>query len=256
MNAEINGLNINYEIKGEGCDVVLLHGWGASIESFRPVIDALSRDYRVICPDLPGFGKSDEPSSPWSTEDFAEFVKAFLDFLNIKNPVIIGHSHGGRIALCLLGKMNFPAKKAILIDSAGIKPKRGPKYYFNTYKYKLGKKILSCPLYYKFTKNIYEKYTSNAGSEDYRNSSPMMKRTMSIVVNQDFSDVMKNIKVSTLLIWGDADTATPLKDGQKMEKLIPDSGLVVFKGAGHFSYLDCFGRFISVVYEFLKKERN
>ncbi|MBR4950224.1 MAG: alpha/beta hydrolase [Clostridia bacterium] len=256
MNILINGLNINYEIKGEGYNVVLLHGWGASIESFRPVIDALSRDYRVICPDLPGFGKSDEPKNPFSTEDYAEFVIEFLKALQIENPVLVGHSHGGRISLCLMGKYLFPVKKAILIDSAGIKPRRTLKYYFRTYKYKLGKKILSCPLYFKYTKPIYDKYISNAGSEDYRNSSPLMKRTMSIVVNQDFSSYMKNIKTPTLLIWGDKDTATPLKDGQKMEKLIPDSGLVIFNGAGHFSYLDCFGRFISVLYEFLKKERN
>ena len=78
-----------------------------------------------------------------------------------------------------------------------------------------------------------------------------MRGILSKVVNEDLQHVMPKIKASTLLIWGENDTATPLKDGQKMEKLIPDAGLVIFKNAGHYAFLDKSGEFGIIVDNFL-----
>ncbi|MDE7369928.1 MAG: alpha/beta hydrolase, partial [Muribaculaceae bacterium] len=87
---------------------------------------------------------------------------------------------------------------------------------------------------------------------DYRNSSPKMRAIMSKVVNEDLCHLMPEISAPTLLIWGENDTATPLSDAKKMERLIPDAGLVSFPGCGHYSFLDNPGQFAAVLNSFLK----
>ena len=74
-----------------------------------------------------------------------------------------------------------------------------------------------------------------------------MRGTFVNVVNQDLKEYLKDIRSSSLMIYGENDTDTPVYFGQTMEKLIPDGGLVVLKNAGHFSYLDQFGQFIKIV---------
>ena len=96
----------------------------------------------------------------------------------------------------------------------------------------------------------------NAGSSDYKNSTPMMRQIMSKVVNEDLQHLMPSIEAETLLVWGELDDATPLSDAKIMERKIPGAGLVVFNGAGHYSYLDCLGQFLRVMDVFLEKERG
>lgn len=92
---------------------------------------------------------------------------------------------------------------------------------------------------------------AKAGSSDYANATPMMRRILSKVVNEDLSDRLSSIQAPTLLIWGENDTATPLADAKKMEKLIPDAGLVSFPGCGHYSFLDNPAQFAAVLRSFL-----
>ncbi|MDP4132990.1 MAG: alpha/beta hydrolase [Bacillota bacterium] len=246
--AKIKGLKICYLDEGEGETVLLLHGWGACKESLSPIYNYLKQNFRIVALDLPGFGKSDEPSEPWDVSDYVDFLKEFMSYTGLNNPYALGHSNGGRILIKAAAK-GMPFKKLILVDSAGIKPVHKPIYYIKVYTYKAAKKVLSLPLINKT--GVLEALQSKAGSQDYKNSSPIMKATMSKLLNEDLTDELKNVKAETLLIWGENDTATPLSDGQKMEKEIKGSGLVVLKGAGHFSYLDCFDKFIPVVDYFL-----
>ena len=80
----------------------------------------------------------------------------------------------------------------------------------------------------------------------------MMRAILSKVVNEDLKNVMPLIKAPTLLIWGENDTATPLKDAKIMEKIIPNAGLVSFPGCGHYSFLDNPMGFSAVLQSFLK----
>ena len=82
MNRTINGININYEEKGEGELIVLLHGWGSNIKLFANLIDLLSKKYKVVAMDMPGFGESQEPPSAWCVDDYADFVIEFLKAYN------------------------------------------------------------------------------------------------------------------------------------------------------------------------------
>lgn len=246
-------LKINYEVSGEGYPVLLLHGWGASLETMRPVAARLSPFFKVYMPDFPGCGKSDVPKTPWELEDYAEFVENFTLNLEISCPIVFGHSHGGRVAL-FMASNGFPVRKLVLIDSAGIKLRKSFILLFRQTVYKMGRIILSCPLWASKTKDVLERYRSHFGSVDYKAANPVMRQTMVKLLNHDLTPVLDKIKVPSLLIWGELDTDTPLKCAKIMEKRIPDAGLVVFQGCGHFSYLENLNYFISIVMEFLKEE--
>jgi len=249
----VDGLNVAYFDRGEGPVVLLLHGWGAPAQTYRLIIDHLSSYCRVIAPDLPGFGDSQEPSAPWTSARYAEFVKVFAAALDIQEAVLIGHSNGGRIALHLLGEgCNFVVKKAILMDAAGLKPHRGFSYYYKVYTYKAARLFFSLPLIRSLFPHAVEKARQKRGSADYRNASPVMRQSMVLAVNQDLSHLLPSVKASTLLIWGENDTATPLCDGQKMERLIPDAGLVTLAGAGHFAFAEQWAQCRRVLDSFLK----
>ena len=254
MYININGLNINYEVAGEGKDVVLLHGWGASIGSYQPVFNYLKGYFKTYVIDFPGFGKSDPPPEAWGISEYADVVLQFLSSLGIKKPILMGHSFGGRVIINLASSGKADINKLVLIDSAGIKPRRTVKYYIKVYTYKLVKNILLLPGLRRFTGGILESARSKFGSIDYKNASDVMRRTMVKVVNEDLRKLLPLIKNPTLLIWGENDTATPVSDGKLMEKLIPDAGLVVLKNAGHFSYLDRLNEFLLVINSFLKED--
>lgn len=249
-NISIDNLNINYIDKGEGNTIVLFHGWGANKEAFTPIINKLSAYMRVVALDFPGFGKSDEPKEVWDVNAYAEFMKKFIKEADCEGAIWLGHSFGGRVIIKLFEKMDVKPKKIVLVDSAGIKPKRGLNYYVKVYSYKLGKKVLKLPLINKT--GLYERLVKNAGSSDYKVLSNNMRATMSKVVNEDLRNHLPGINVPTLLIWGDKDTATPLNDAKIMNKLLPDSGIVVLEGAGHFSYLDYPNKFFGALEYFVK----
>lgn len=248
VDINIDGLNVCYREEGKGKTILLLHGWGATKESLSPFFDALKNDYSVISIDMPGCGKTDEPPFPWSVSDYSDFLNKFITEKKIEPFACLGHSNGGRVLIKACSSWLCP-KKLILVDSAGIKAKHSFTYYVKVYSYKLGKKILSMPLINKT--HLYEKLIKNVGSSDYKNSSPVMKATMSRLLDEDLTPILSSVKAETLLIWGELDTATPIADGRKMEKYINGAGLVEIKGAGHFSYLDNPGRAISAVRYFL-----
>lgn len=244
----INGIKIGYKDEGKGKTVLLLHGWGANKESLDLIFSSLKPSFRVVSLDLPGFGQSGEPDKVWNSKDYSDFLKEFLEETGIEPFCALGHSNGGRILIKASSDW-FNPEKLILVDSAGLKLHHGPVYYIKVYLYKLGKKILKLPLLNK-TK-LYEKLIEKAGSSDYRNSSALMKGTMSALLAEDMTRLLPKIKAETLLIWGEKDTATPLWQGRKMEKLIKGSGLVLIKDGGHFSFIDNPGKVLSAIGYFL-----
>lgn len=238
MQIKIKDWNINYEVEGEGSPIILLHGWLTNLESMRPLTTNLVKNFKVYLVDVVGFGKSDLPEEPLNSNDFAEFLKEFMEKLEIENPILIGHSNGGRIIINAVGNKLVKAKKIVLIDSAGIKPKRSATYYFKVGVYKIGKMFLNVLPNTKGIKEFKERLRNNVGSNDYKASPIVLKDTMKIIVNEDVKPILPNIDVPTLLIWGRLDTATPISDAKIMEKLIPNCGLVEYPYGTHFSYLE------------------
>ncbi|MGI5891358.1 MAG: alpha/beta fold hydrolase [Bacillota bacterium] len=250
---EIKGQKLFYKQAGEGKDLILLHGWGVDSSAFEPVARELAQYFNVYNIDFPGFGLTPAPEAAWSVHDYAALIEDFIELQHIKDPLIMGHSFGGRVAI-LLGAKKIPSKM-VLIDSAGILPKRSINYYLKVYSYKAAKKFFSLPGLRKKKDQALAYWQKNSASSDYKQAEGVMRQIFVKVVNEDLKPYLPHITASTLLVWGDLDTATPLADGQLMEKLIPDSGLVVLEGAGHYSYLERLPQFLHIIDTFLADDK-
>ena len=250
MTFQYNGININITKQGNGEPVFLLHGWGCTGEIFKHISSVLSTAYTTYSFDFPGFGASDEPGTVWGVEEYTCMVEQFAKENGIENPALVGHSFGGRVSIVYASRN--AVSRVVLVDAAGIKPKRPFKYYWKVYTFKAMKWMCNTFLPKAKAQAIIDKRRKGAGSSDYNNASPMMRAILSKVVNEDLKHLMPAIKAPTLLFWGNMDTATPLSDAKTMEKLIPDAGLVVAHGTGHFSFLENPGLFTAVIKNFFK----
>lgn len=253
----VDGLRVRYIDQGSGSQtVLLLHGWGVDGSLYHLVTDHLSGYCRVIVPDLPGFGGSDEPPKPWTPTDYGDFVLHFCEALGITDVIAMGHSNGGRIWLELLSRSFLPltVKKAVLMGCAGLPAKHSFKYYVRVYTFKTVKWVLSLPGIRHLFPEAVNKARRRFGSDDYRKASRVMQQSMVLALGTDMTDRLPHIAASTLLIFGRNDTATPLRDGQTMEKLIPDAGLVELDG-GHYAFAEQFPQCRRVLDAFLKEAK-
>ena len=255
MQIEINNLKINYIEKGPktNTSIILLHGWGASIAAFNPVIENLSKKFKTYAIDFPGFGLSQKPDESYHVEDYSKIILKFIEEKELKDVVLIGHSFGGRVIIKLVGKLGFKPKKVILVDSAEKRKKKTFKRKIKEGIFKCIKKVAKLLFGKEKSKKIIDKFKNKMGSKDYRNADDTMKEVFKNVINEDLTEYMPNIKVPTLLIWGENDMDTPISDAKKMEILIPDAGLITIPGAGHFSYLDNCNYFLLIVNKFLEE---
>ncbi len=253
MNTDINGININYIDKGEGSAVLLLQGWGTSVELYSAVIDKMAEKYRVLAPDLPGFGASAEPPEPWHVDDYADFVLAFCAKLGIERCIIFAHSFGGRVTLKLMAREALPltVDKIILTGAAGIRHEPSEAAKKKAAAYQRGKKFLSSAPMKALFPNALENLRNKHGSADYKAASPMMRQVLVNTVNEDLAPLLPKCTPETLLIWGRNDDAAPYEDGQRMEREMPDAGLVTIEGAGHFAFLEQQYLFLRVLSSFL-----
>lgn len=263
MVINIKGIDINYEIYGEGKDdepaLLLLHGWMASIPAMAPIWQYFGNELnanqrKVIAIDFPGQGgKSGTLDTPWGVPEYAEMVRELLQKLNIEKPDVIGHSFGGRVVIYLASTYPEIFNKIVLTDSAGIKKKMTLKRWIKIKSFKMGKAILKLTSNKESYEDKLKKLREKYGSTDYASlQSDVMRETFNKVINLDLTKNLKSIKSPCLLIWGEEDKDTPLYMAKIMEKEIRDSGLVVLKNAGHFSYLDASYQYNKIVENFLQ----
>ncbi|MBQ8203251.1 MAG: alpha/beta hydrolase [Clostridia bacterium] len=238
MQVNIDGLNLEYIDEGSGIPVLLLHGWGSSYDVYKGVISALSDRCRLVALNFPGCGNSDTMEKPWNIDDYCNLVIKFIRAVGLDNPILIGHSHGGRVILKLAGAGLLNPPKIVLLDSAGIVPKKSFKQKMRAKSFKAIKAILTMPFLKNSCEGLLNKARAHYGSADYNAAPPVLRNTMVSLVNTDLRDIVGNISCPTLLIWGENDTATPLSDARLLEKLIPDAGLCVIKGTGHYSFCE------------------
>lgn len=222
-------ITINYEFHDNKSnnDLIFLHGWGQNISMMTPIAKPFLKNSNVLIIDLPGFGLSDEPKEVWSIYDYAEMVHSLASKLNMKEPILIGHSFGGKISLAYGIKYN-PKKLVLLASPYKVKIKK------ENIKTKTLKTLKKIPLLNKlegFAKN-------HLGSTDYKNASAKMKDILVKHVNLDLTNDVKKIKCPTLLIWGTQDEAASYQDAVELETLISNCGLVTYDGCTHYAYLE------------------
>jgi pimeloyl-ACP methyl ester carboxylesterase len=254
--ATIDGLAIRCTRRGRlgaaaDLPVLVLHGWGAHLEAVEPIVAGLEGVTEVLALDMPGFGESEEPPEAWDADDYAGFLLAFLDWAEVPRCHLIGHSHGGRVSICLASGTPERFERLILVDSAGIRPRRGFRYRRRVAVAKLGRLIGHLG---PWGRGLQERMRARVASTDYLEASQEMRGTFRRLIAQDLSDRLPGVRQPTLLVWGSDDEETPLWMGERMEELLPDAGLVVFEGAGHYSYGDDPARFRAMARTFLHQQ--
>ena len=235
MTKTINGVNTSYSLNGSGNrKLLLLHGWGCDGTLMKPVAERMQDQFQILIPDFPGHGKSGRPPEPWGVPEYAEFLRQLLT--EAETPVFFD--------------------KIIFTGAAGIRKKPSAEAKKRSERYKKLKnaceKLKKIPMMGQAAEKLEDKLRRKYGSADYNALDDEMRKTFVKVISLDLSDLYERFTSSTLLIWGDMDSETPLWMGQEMEKRIPDAGLVVLEGGTHFAYLEQLDRFAVIVRHFLK----
>ncbi len=269
----------------KGSDLLCLHGWGASHESFTELRAALEGEpIRIIAPDMPGFGASAEPPIAWTVDDYVDFVEELVtnQELGIRNQeiLLLGHSFGGRIAIKLAARQGTLLERGctrlsihsssaplrthslekstaesrdinishlFLCASAGLRQKRYLKREIGHAIAKIGKTCLKIPGIKLIERPAKAVLYKLLRAHDYARASDRMKETMIQVINEDLAPYLTEISAPTDLFWGTEDTMTPLTDGEYMNKKIVQSTLHTFDGVRHRVHRDRSQEIASVI---------
>ncbi len=231
--------------------LLCLHGWGGSKESFTELREGLQgTDITILTPDLPGFGDEPEPKEPWTTDDYVEWVVKWFQANKppLPNPLpsgegkmrlfILGHSHGGRIALKIASQELLPIDNLFLCAAAGVKHPRHIKRIFGLTLAKAGKFLLRIPglkMLQPIGKKLLYKLVR---VHDYEKASPIMRQTLINVSKEDLKPLLPSIRIPTDIFWGEDDRMTPIGDAHVMHTLIMGSRLHVYPGVRHAVHRD------------------
>lgn len=231
MQAVIKDTLIYFEVLGEtnNNNIIILHGWGQNHTHWLPLAQKLSLDNKIWLIDLPGFGAT--PTNPKINDSYqyADLIKNFIIKKNIKNPIVIGHSFGGKIAIILATKINL--KKLILISPSGVENKN-PLVYLKIFIAKILKLPLS-PL----PQNLKNDLIKLVGSKDYLESSDK-KNIFQSVINQKVDREAKKINTQTIIIWGERDRELSVKNAKILKSLIKKSIIKIVWGADHNPHIE------------------
>ena len=242
MQINIKNVNINYVRYGkeDAKTIVYLHGWGQNIAMMKPVADPFTDEYNVLIVDLPGYGDSEEPPFAWTVNDYVECFKEMCEKLNIDEPILVGHSFGGKISLLYASK--YDVEKLVLFGSP---------FKQEVTKVSLKLKVLKGLKKVPLVNKLEGFAKKHIGSEDYKSASPLMREILVSTVNLDITEDVKKIKCPTLIVWGTNDEAVPVERAYELEKLIDDAGVIVYEGCTHYAYLERLNQTINVLWNFL-----
>jgi pimeloyl-ACP methyl ester carboxylesterase len=234
--------------RGSGPDLLLLHGWGSSLETFHGMAADLARLFRVTTFDFPGHGESDVPPGTWHVDDFMQLTRDVMAELKIERATVLGHSFGGRVAIKLAAGHPEAVERLVLVDAAGVPP---PRTWRRTMRRAASRFANAMGRHFGSPgQAVRRAIVRRIASPDYLNAGPL-RATFVAIVNEDLRPSLPTIKCPTMLVWGESDDDTPLADARTMEKLIPGATLLILKNAGHFSYLDQYGRLRLALIPFL-----
>lgn len=230
----IGSLPTHYTEYGSGTAVLILHGWGSSASTWKEVQQQLAfYGYRAIALDLPGFGKSAEPSREWGLVDYTNFVRSFVAQEQIGRFVLVGHSFGGRIAIDYAARYGEGVVALVLCGAAGITRPKSIKRSIFALVARTGSVVTALPILRSVRALARKALYVLLGERDYYNASPVMREVMKRVLEVSLAVLLPQISQPTLLAWGDADEATPLSHARIAHEVLSDSTLAIFEGRGH-----------------------
>jgi len=249
----IDGLKINYKIAGEGPAILILHGWGGSSDSWISVQEILAKEgFKVICPDFPGFGKSETPFEPWGVKEYSKFVLNLTKILELQKFFLLGHSFGGRVAIKFSVLYPEKIKSLILCNSAGIKQKWGFREKFIFRLSKLGNAIFTFPPLKRFKNKFRNLFYIFLRHKDYAKVEGTMRKIFKKVLTEDLLKDLPRIKTRTLIIWGEFDKLVPVKYAHTFKEKIENSKLEILLKIGHSPHLEVPEKLAKIIIQFLR----
>jgi len=253
---EIDGSKIRYfEVGSSKETLLLLHGLGASAERWESVIPLFAKKFKVIVPDLIGFGYSDKPMVDYTTDYFAEFVSKFVDKIGIKKMSIIGSSLGGQIAAESLINYGVNVKKLVLVSPSGIMKHSTPALneYISAALYPDADSAMSAFQTMSGTKNIDDKIIFGFIERMQLPNAKMafMSTLLGLSNSTKITEKLQLIKIPTLIIWGEEDPVIPIKYAQSFVSGINDCRFYKMEGCGHTPYVEKPDTFFEIVSDFL-----
>ena len=225
-------------IEGEGTPLILLHGYGSRKEYFIRQISYLSRYFKVYAPDFPGV--NGPLPYAFSLEDYSKAFKGFLDELGCDKCYVLCHSFGARVLLKSLPDERI--KKIIFTGAAGLKPRRGIKYFLKIWAYKSIKAI--------FGQKLAKKVAKKTCSTEYNTLTPVARESFNKIVNEHLDGKLSYLTAPTLIIHGTKDRETPPYMARRLLKGAKN-GALVFLDGGHFLFVDQPQKFNLIAKEFL-----
>ena len=252
---EVDGLRVQFRLRGDasGAPLIMLHGWGQNSLSFVGVSGALEERFRILTPDLPGFGFSDTPSQAWGSSDYARVVAELIKTAGFESADVLGHSRGGTIALALATAYPELVRRLVIVASPIVRlpPEPGARRTSFGFSVVRGLAKLLPPLRERILNWGRERF----GSADYK-AAGAMRPTLVRVVNEDWRPALPSIRAPVLLIWGSEDAEVPPRVAQEAEAELPNARSVTLEGAGHFPFLDKPEPFAEAVVDFLTETHD
>jgi pimeloyl-ACP methyl ester carboxylesterase len=248
----VKGVETNYKIGGKGEGFLILHGWNGSSDSWKKIIEVLEMKYKVVCPDFPGFGKSQVPSTSWKLNDFVEWLNEFSEKVNLKNFFLLAHSFGGRVAIKFSIFYPEKVKKLILVSSAGIRQEWGLKEKVIFQISKIGNAIFSKNHFLRFKDGTRNLFYRIARIKDYSSAKGVMKETMKKIVEENLLPELSKIQNETIIIWGEKDKIVPLKHAYLFKEKIKNSKLEILPKIRHSPHLENPEKLVEVLIANLK----
>jgi pimeloyl-ACP methyl ester carboxylesterase len=221
------------QLGSNGHPLIMMHGWGQNLRALQPMAELLADKAQIHVLDLPGFGKTPPPPEDWNTTQYADRVLAYLDEQGIDRTDLLGHSFGGRVSMRLAHKYPDRVRSIIMINSGGLQRQR-------TFQQQLrGKWIKTMRNAFKVSpvnrQELLNWHSQKYGSRDYLNAG-VLQGTLVKTVSEDVTEIVKQIQAPVLLLWGEADTETPVEMAHRYHSLFPKSELITVPRRDHFMY--------------------
>jgi pimeloyl-ACP methyl ester carboxylesterase len=249
--ATVDGLTIHYEVNGDGFPLVLLHGIGSNSRSWRRQLATLSADFKVIAWDAPGYGRSsDAPAGLEPTMGFyADRLLGLLESLGLARIFLLGHSTGGVVAQEFYRRNPEKIRAMVLSDTRyqsspeGLQQRLEAIHKMTPSQLALARapKLLSA----NASPDLVDEVVSIMSEVR-----PAGFEFAAIALDKSNThDVVKNLRVPTLLIWGSEDEITPV-----WREPLANTTLKIIRGAGHLCYIEQPDTFNEMVREFLRNQ--
>ena len=252
----VGGNRIRYVDSGSGSVILLLHGLGGYASKWHDVTEILSGYYRVIAPDMVGYGLSDKPVADYTPDFFVEFVDRFIRATDIGRPHIVGASLGGQVAAMFAAKHRQSMSKLVLVSPAGVMRRSTPALdaYIMAAMYPRPHSVAHALMLMEGSGKQPSPRLVSSFIDNMKRPNAKMAFMSSLLCFKNSANVtsyLKKIKVPTMLVWGHEDSIIPISYASKFSSSISGCRFELLEDCGHTPYVQMPERFSCLVMDFL-----